>query len=131
MTCLVTDRDVGPPEMVGELREQLGRIDRRLVRLLAERERLQWQLLAYKQALGIPLLDPAQEARVRQRARLAALQTTGDPHLAEEVVVRAIRSGMERYSERWLTDPTGVRPHPEPAPFRTVRPGTPAWVASP
>ena len=127
----MSGRDFAAPSVVEDLREQIGRMDRRLVRLLAERERLQWQLLAYKQALGMPLVDAEQEARVRQRARLAALRSSSDPHLAEAVIVQAIRSGMSRYSDRWVTGPAGIRPHTDPTRVPAACAAPSAWVTSP
>ena len=127
----MADADSPVPSALGDLREQLARLDRRLVRLLSERERIQWQVLAYKQALGLPLRDPLQETQVRQRARLAALRSSGDPQLAEDLIVGVMRSGLARYTDRYGTsDVPSPSANPPPA-LRVARPATPAWLASP
>jgi chorismate mutase len=50
------------------LRAEIERIDRALVDLIAERVRLGARAAAAKRAGDLPILDPAQEARVVRRA---------------------------------------------------------------
>ena len=82
---------------VRRLRRRLARIDRSLVRALTARERAQWELLERKQRRALPLLDAAQEERVRRRAREWAQELGGDPVLAEKVVTSAVASGKARF----------------------------------
>jgi chorismate mutase len=56
-----------PPDLE-RLREAIGRIDRELLNLIAERLAIARQISVLKQALKLPALDPAQEAAVVRRA---------------------------------------------------------------
>ena len=55
------------PDLAG-VREEIERIDRALVGLIAERVRLGRKVGRAKRALGLPVLDPAREAAVVRRA---------------------------------------------------------------
>ncbi|HEX2094576.1 MAG TPA: chorismate mutase [Longimicrobiaceae bacterium] len=50
------------------LREEIERVDRAIVELVAERVRLGREIGAAKRAAGLPTLDPAREAAVVRRA---------------------------------------------------------------
>lgn len=54
------------------LREDVERVDREIVSLLARRLRLARELGALKRAAGLPLLDPQREAAIVRRAAEAA-----------------------------------------------------------
>ena len=58
-------------EMRG-VREEVERIDRELIALIAERVRLARRLGEAKRAAGLPVLDPAREAAVVRRASALA-----------------------------------------------------------
>ena len=49
-------------------RQEIERIDRDLVRLLADRVRVGKEIGQLKQAAGLPTIDPAREAEVIRRA---------------------------------------------------------------
>lgn len=53
---------------LGELRTQIERIDRALVRLIAERVAIAREIAPAKRAANLPTLDPAREAAVLRRA---------------------------------------------------------------
>lgn len=53
---------------LGRLREDIERIDRDIVQLIAERVRLAREAGAAKQASGLPTLDHAREANVVRQA---------------------------------------------------------------
>jgi len=55
-----------------QLRQEIMRIDDALVRALGERVRLARAAAGFKQAAGMPTLDPAREAAVVRRAADAA-----------------------------------------------------------
>lgn len=55
-----------------QLREEIERIDRTLIQLIADRVRLARQVGAAKRAAGLPTLDPAREAAVVRRAVVLA-----------------------------------------------------------
>ncbi len=100
---------------IRRLRGRLARIDRRLVRTLAARERAQWELLERKRDRAISLVDPDQEERVRRRAREWAQEAGGDADLAESVVSAAVTSGKARFQARPRSDSRRATAHvPEP-----------------
>ncbi len=53
---------------IERLREEIERIDRELIALIAERVRVACTLVPLKKAAGLPTLDPAREAAVIRRA---------------------------------------------------------------
>lgn len=53
---------------LSRLREEIGRIDREIVTLVAERVRLAREVGKAKRAAGLPTLDPAREAAVVRSA---------------------------------------------------------------
>ena len=53
---------------LARIREEIERIDREIVELIAERVALARQVGSIKQALGMPTLDPPREAAVVRRA---------------------------------------------------------------
>jgi chorismate mutase len=59
---------------LARLREEIERIDRTLIGLIAERVRLAQEVGTAKQAAGLPTLDPAREAAVVRHAAVLARQ---------------------------------------------------------
>ncbi|HEV2150301.1 MAG TPA: chorismate mutase [Longimicrobiaceae bacterium] len=59
--------DSGGPDLP-RLREEIGRIDREIIALVAERVRLAREVGRAKRAAGLPTLDPAREAAVVRAA---------------------------------------------------------------
>ena len=55
-------------EDLEQLRKEIERIDRAVVGLVRERVRVARLVLRAKQAAGLPVVDPAQEATVIERA---------------------------------------------------------------
>ncbi len=86
-----------PDPRVAALREELASLDLALVLALRARERVQHRILEWKTRRGRALVDPAQEERVRRRARAWARSTGGDPDLAADLVTAAVRSGLRRF----------------------------------
>jgi chorismate mutase len=60
-----------PPEL-SRLREEIERLDRQLIQVMADRVRLARQVGAAKRAAGLPTLDQAREAAVIRRATAIA-----------------------------------------------------------
>ena len=60
--------DAPPPPELLALRDEIERVDRALVALIAERVALARRVGAAKRAAGLPTLDPAREAAVVRRA---------------------------------------------------------------
>ncbi len=77
------------PLDVAELREEIARLDRTLVLTLAAREAAVRRLFELKRRVGLPLIDPAQEAVVRARTRHWA-DELGIPGEGAVEVVRAV-----------------------------------------
>lgn len=53
---------------LGQVREQIERIDRAIISLISERVKLARQVVPLKRALGMPTLDPPREAAIVRRA---------------------------------------------------------------
>lgn len=67
MNSLPSSPQPAQPDLA-RLREEMERIDRALIGLVAERVQLARQVGEAKRALGLPTLDPAREAAVVRRA---------------------------------------------------------------
>lgn len=85
---------------IEDLRSRLADIDRRIVRDLAARERVQQTLLSYKRRRGVTLFDREQERVAERRAHRWAAEGCGDPELAEKVIHLSITSGKARFLSR-------------------------------
>jgi len=77
-----------------ELRDALGEIDRRILELSAERQRLAMEIGRRKRDAGMPTRDYRQEREVVGRARAAAERHGFPPDAAEELMVLLIRSSL-------------------------------------
>lgn len=94
-----------PAAELAALREEIERIDRELVGLIATRVRLARRVGAAKRAVGRPTLDPTREAAVVRRATETARQAG----LAEEDV-RDIFWHLIGLSRRAQTEGAGGDP---------------------
>jgi chorismate mutase/prephenate dehydrogenase len=77
-----------------QLRNQLSAIDRQILELVAERQRLSGEIGAFKQATGRPTRDFAREKLVLDRARALATGLGISPGLAEALLSLLIRSSL-------------------------------------
>lgn len=77
------------PELT-ELREEIARLDRSLVMIVAARQEAVRNLFCVKQRAGLPLFDPAQEALVVTRARRWAREVGASPADAANIFERVI-----------------------------------------
>jgi chorismate mutase/prephenate dehydrogenase len=77
-----------------ELRNQLGDIDRKLLELVAERQRVATEIGRIKQSQGIGTRNYRQERDVIERARAAAAAVALSPDVAEELMLLLIRSSL-------------------------------------
>jgi chorismate mutase/prephenate dehydrogenase len=82
-----------------QLREELGAIDRRVLELVAERDRLALEVGAAKRNAGRPVRDFQQEQEVMKRARAVAEELSLSSELADEIMLVLIRSAL-RVQER-------------------------------
>ena len=87
-------RTTSPDPEVFRLRGEMAAIDRSIVLLLGARAGAQRRLFARKRALGLPLRDPHQEARVLDRVKDWAERYGVDGSLAERTIRHAIRAGL-------------------------------------
>ncbi len=86
-----TDADEGRDELE-RLRERIIALDEELVRLIGERRDLALRIGELKAGLGLPVLDPAREARVVRRAAERARALGVDEEMARDVLWRIISS---------------------------------------
>lgn len=70
---------------IAELRQEIDVVDEKLVKLLAQRQRLVEAIIAVKQREGLPARIPARVDYVIDRARVLARAHDLDPALAESI----------------------------------------------
>lgn len=87
---------------VDDLRDELREVDRRLVRLAADRVRLSRAIAREKAEAGLPTVDFAQERRVLERARDQALAADLDATVAERLLLPLIETGVAAQEEERL-----------------------------
>jgi len=83
-----------------ELRKQLESLDRELVSLLGRRLDLVLEVGRTKEALGRPILDPPQEAKVVRRAAEIARELGIDEELTRDVIWRIIAAARDAQEGR-------------------------------
>lgn len=106
-------------EELERLRARIREVDRELVRLVGERRDLAMEIGRAKQALGLPVLDPSQEARVVRRAAELAREAGVDEEAVRDVLWRVIASARDAQEGRtgWgppLPSPEGESDPTEP-----------------
>ena len=94
------------------LRVRIREVDEALVRLIGERRALVLEVGRVKEALGLPVLDPPQEARVVRRAAEMAREAGVDEEAVRDIVWRIIASARDAQEGR-------TRWGPPPAPEET------------
>ncbi len=77
-----------------ELRSALSSIDRQLVELIAERQKIVGEIGRSKQSTGLATRDFEREKNVLNRARRRAKSLNVDPKIAEEILTTLIRSSL-------------------------------------
>lgn len=92
--------DRGAETALDELRARIRQVDEELVRLVGERRDLVLRIGEAKEALGLPVLDPSQEARVVRRAAGRARELGVDEELVRDVVWRIIASARDAQEGR-------------------------------
>ena len=76
------------------LRSELSSIDRRLIELIAERQRIVGEIGRSKQSAGRATRDYEREREVLEKARRQARSLNVDPKIAEEILSTLIRSSL-------------------------------------
>ncbi len=100
-------------ERLEALRARIREVDEALVRLVGERRDLVLEVGRVKGALGLPVLDPPQEARVVRRAAELARAAGVDEEAVRDILWRIIASARDAQEgrTRWgppLPDPRGT-----------------------
>jgi chorismate mutase len=83
-----------------ELRTQIEALDRELVTLIGKRRDLALEIGRAKEALGRPVLDPQQEAKVVRRAAEVARDLGIDEELTRDVIWRIIAAARDAQEGR-------------------------------
>ncbi|HEX9885537.1 MAG TPA: chorismate mutase [Longimicrobiales bacterium] len=89
------DRDAGLDPRLEQIRARILELDEDLIRLVGERRDLALEAGRLKEALDLPLLDPAREARVVRRAAQRARDLGIDEELVRDVMWRIIASARQ------------------------------------
>ena len=87
-------------ERLEALRVKIRAVDRELVSLIGRRRDLVIEIGAAKEALGLPVLDPPQEAKVVRRAAELARELGVDEELTRDVIWRIIASARDAQEGR-------------------------------
>ena len=82
------------------LREEIRALDEELVRLVDRRRSLAIEIGRVKEELGLPVMDPSQEARVVRRAARIAREAGIDEEMIRDVVWRIIASARDAQEGR-------------------------------
>jgi len=101
-----------PKARLEALRQRILEVDRALVALVGERRDLVLEVGQIKETLGLPVLDPPQEARVVRRAAELARELGVDEELVRDVVWRIVASARDAQEGRTRWGP----PLPEQPP---------------
>lgn len=95
------------------LRAEIRALDEQLVRLIGRRRALALEIGAQKEALGLPVMDPSQEARVVRRAAEIARELDVDQELTRDVIWRIIASARDAQEGRTRWGPPLLEHDPE------------------
>jgi len=87
-------------EKLDEMRERIRALDEELVGLIGKRRDLVIEIGQAKEALGLPVMDPPQEARVVRRAAEIARERGVDEELTRDVVWRIMASARDAQEGR-------------------------------
>lgn len=83
-----------------ELRSRIRAVDEELITLVGRRRDLVLEIAEAKEELGLPVLDPSQEARVVRRAAELARELGVDEELTRDVIWRIMASARDAQEGR-------------------------------
>jgi chorismate mutase len=89
-------------ERLEELRLRISELDEELIRVIGERRGLAIEIGRLKAQLGLPVMDPAREARVVRRVAERAREAGVDEEMARDVIWRIISSARSAQDDRPL-----------------------------
>ena len=93
---------------LNKLRSQIQELDRELVTLIGKRRDLAIDIGQAKGALGLPVMDPPQEAKVVRRAAEIARDLGVDEELTREVIWRIIAAARDAQDRNNESGPTSI-----------------------
>jgi len=93
------DSDAPPQERFEELRDRIIAVDDEIIKLIGERRDLALEIGRIKESLGLPILDPAREARVVRRVAERSRALGVDEELTRDVIWRIISSARQTQGE--------------------------------
>jgi isochorismate pyruvate lyase len=76
----------GGPGDLGEIRTRLDDVDQRLMALLVERSNLVGEVIVYKRAHHMPVVDRAREDQMLDDIEVTAVTVGLDPRIARQVL---------------------------------------------
>lgn len=91
-----------------ELRTRIRALDEELITLVGRRRDLVLEIAEAKEELGLPVLDPSQEARVVRRAAELARELGVDEELTRDVIWRIMASARDAQEGRARWGPPPV-----------------------
>ncbi len=98
-----------------ELRQRIGAVDEELIRIIGDRRDLVLEIGRVKSTLGLPVMDPGQEAAVVRKAARRARSLGVDEEMTRDVlwrIIAAARAAQEGKSE-WGPPPPPEDPEGE------------------
>jgi chorismate mutase/prephenate dehydrogenase len=101
-------------ERLEELRVRIITVDDEIIQLIGERRDLVLEIGRIKESLGLPILDPAREARVVRRVAERSRALGVDEELTRDVIWRIISSARKTQSQHGSSDPPPGPTEPEP-----------------
>ena len=84
---------------LASVREKIDKIDSRIIKLIAERQRLAGDMAHLKFREGMPIRDPEQRERVLERAFDRAVESKVDPVSVQKVFDLLVQMSEERQQE--------------------------------
>jgi chorismate mutase-like protein len=107
-------RTAGLEAALERVRAELMELDGELIRLVGRRRELVLEVGRVKGELGLPVLDPAREARVVRRAAERAREAGVDAELIRDVIWRIMASAREAQTGSTSWGPPGSAPASPP-----------------
>ncbi len=104
------DQPRPPEDQLDRLRERIIELDDELIRLIGERRDVVLEIGRMKRDLGLPVMDPAREARVVRRVAERSRELGVDEELTRDVIWRIISSARDTQSKRAGSGPQAAPP---------------------
>ena len=93
-------RDQDPQARLEALRREIRAVDAELITLVGRRKELVLEIARAKAELGLPVLDPSQEAKVVRRAARLARELGVDEELTRDVIWRIMAAARDAQEGR-------------------------------